>query len=437
MKIAQTGFARSAENENFARKNRAERFIIKIGGKMKKIILCMFTALIGIGIVAAKEANYADEKSEVRIQNVLAKIRRGEPVVVAALGGSITTGYSANPIAKNSWAAKTAEWFDNLAKKNNSKIVFLNEGVSGTDSAFAAVRTKNHIIENKADLVILEFSVNDMWLSPSVRNRTYEGVIRQIMNNSETAILALFLNTNDAGLPGQQKEQQKITDYYHVPHVSWKDCVLQNASAEIFNDFYDAPETVHPNNKGHDSIANCVIQKLDDYWKNLPADKKIPKPVKKLPAPALDDSYEFAQYYHKDNLKPAENDGWKEGTPRHDDWIKRGNVREGWQSNKAGGEIVFEAEGSVIGVTYCESDDFRNATAWVVFPDGTESEKVPLQCYVSYRNGYYGWAYKELFNGEKSQKCQVHVMCSKRAAADRNGKFCNITGIVVGKKQKN
>ena len=74
-----------------------------------------------------------------------------------------------------------------------------------------------------------------------------------------------------------------------------------------------------------------------------------------------------------------------------------------------------------------------NATAWVTAEDGTESEKVPLQCYVSYRNGYYGWAYRELICGEKSQKYTVHIMCSKRAAADRNGKFCNITGILVAK----
>lgn len=400
---------------------------------MKKI-LCMLTAIIGIGIVTAKEANYAEEKSEVRIQNVLAKIRHGEPVVIAALGGSITTGYNSNPIEKNSWAAKTAQWFDNLAKENNSKITFLNEGVSGTDSAFAVARTKDHIINNKVDLVILEFSVNDMWLSPSVRNRSYEGVIRQIMNNSETAVLALFLNTNDAGLPGQQKEQQKITEYYHIPYVSWKDCVLKNSNAEVFNSFYDAPETVHPNNKGHASIASFVIQKFDDYWKNLPADKKISKPVKKLPSALFDDSYEFTEYYHKDNLKPISNDGWKEGTVCHDDWKKRGNVREGWQTDKAGGEIVFEAEGSVIGVTYCESDGFRNATAWVTAPDGTESEKIPLQCYVSYRNGYYGWAYKELVKSDKVQKYKVHIMCSKRVAADRNGKFCNITGIIAGKK---
>ena len=401
---------------------------------MKKNFLFLCVLMASLSFCAAKEVNYMEEKSEVRIQNVLAKIRRGEDVTVAVLGGSITTGYNSNPLEKNSWAAKTGEWFKNLATKNKCKLTFLNEGVSGTDSAFAAARVKDHIINHNVDLVILEFSVNDLWLAPSVRNRTYEGVIRQIMNNSETAVLALFLNTKENGLPGQQSEQQKITDYYHIPFVSWKDCVLQGGTdISAFDSFYDGAETVHPNNAGHASIAKYVINTLQWYWDNLPSDKKIEKPVKKLPAPFIDNSYEFVEYYHKDNLKPVQNDGWKEGTPRHDDWVKRGNVREGWQTDKVGGEITFEVEGSVIGVTYCESDGFRNAMAWVTAPDGTESEKIPLQCYVSYRNGYYGWAYQELVKGDKVQKYTVHIMCTKRAAADRNGKFCNITGILAGK----
>ena len=406
-----------------------------MGEYMKKICLMLVCASLTLFSACAqkKGSNYMEEKSEVRIQNVLAKIRRGENVNIAVLGGSITTGYSSNPIEKNSWAARVNAWFDQIAQKSGSKITFFNEGVSGTDSAFAVARVKDHIINNNIDLVILEFSVNDLWLESNTRNKTYEGVIRQIMNGNEIAVLALFINTRDSGLPSQQKEQQPIVDYYHIPFVSWKDCILQNGSASTFDAFYDGSETVHPNNKGHESIANFIIQKLETYWKNLPADKSIPKPVKELPKAFIDDKFEFVEYYHKDNIKPLQNDGWNAGTPRHDDWVKRGNVKEGWQTDKPGAEITFEVEGSIVGVTYCESDDFRNATAWVTTEDGTESEKVPLQCYVSYRNGYYGWAYRELICGEKSQKYTVHIMCSKRAAADRNGKFCNITGILVTK----
>ena len=67
-----------------------------------------------------------NEKENVRIQNFLAKVRRGEPVTVAVLGGSITTGYNAQPISKNSWASRTETWLKDLAAKNllSSKKMF-------------------------------------------------------------------------------------------------------------------------------------------------------------------------------------------------------------------------------------------------------------------------------------------------------------------------
>ena len=147
-----------------------------------------------------------------------------------------------------------------------------------------------------------------------------------------------------------------------------------------------SPETVHPNNAGHASIAEFICKKLQGYWDVLPADKEIPAPNHTLPAPKESDKFEFVEYYHKDNIKPASNDGWEiGGTPEHDDWIVRGNVRQGWQTNKADGEITFEVEGSVIGVTYCESDQYKNASAWVSSPDGKNSDKICLNCYSEIR----------------------------------------------------
>ena len=298
---------------------------------MKKIILTIAAFFMLAGNFFAAGDNYMAEKEDVRIQNVMAKIRRGESVTIASLGGSITTGYSSNPLSVNSWSSKTEAWFKKLCAENGSKLTFLNEGVSGTDSAFAVARIQDHIIANKVDLVILEFAVNDQWLGAETRKRTYEGAIRQIMNNSETAILALFINTREnESLPSQQAEQQKICEYYHIPFVSWKDCVLKNGKKSDFKAFYDGSETVHPNNAGHASIAAFIIEKLEGIWNNLPQDKAIPSPVKALPSPLTDDAFEFVTYYHKDNIEPVTNSGWTAGgTPRHDDWIKRGNVREG------------------------------------------------------------------------------------------------------------
>ncbi len=404
--------------------------------RMRRFFLCALAAFsVAVLPLCASGDNFMEENAEVRIQNVMAKLRRGERVKIAALGGSITTGYNSNPINANSWAARTAGWFRSKAAESGCELTFANEGVSGTDSAFASVRVGDHIKAIGADMVILEFAMNDQWLDPKVRRRTYEGVIRQMMNGTDTAVLALFVNERKPPYSGQQYEQQPICEYYHIPYVSWKDCVFSANPNADFDEFFDGEESVHPNNAGHASIASFITEWLENTWRNLPPDSGIPSPVRELPVPLTDDGFEFPRYYHRDNISPVSNSGWTAGSPVHTEWVSHGQARQGWQSAEAGAEMTFELEGTSVGITYCESDQFRDAQAWVTLPDGTESPKVILNCFQANRRGYLGWAYKEIVSGAGPEKYTLHVVVSRRASKSREGKPANITGIIVtGKK---
>lgn len=398
---------------------------------MKKILIILITMMSMVFSVYSKDDSSMNEKDVIRLQNVLAKIRRGEDVKVVALGGSITTGFSASPANTKGWAGLTGTWLKELAAENNSKLTFANQGVSGTDSAIAIARLEDHVISLNPDLLLLEFAMNDQWLDPKVRQRTYESIIRKVMNNTETAVLALFVNERNAPYPSNQAEQQKICEYYQIPYVSWKDSLFESDKKASFEPFFDGTETVHPNTKGHANIASFIINKINSVWETLPQDNEIPVVEKKLPKPLTDSGFENSTYYHMGNIKPISNTGWTEGSPVHSEWVSHGKPRKGWETNVAGAEMTFEIEASSIGITYCESDQFRDVTAWVTKPDGSTSQKVPLKCFVSYRNGYYGWAYKELINSDKVEKYIVHIQCSKRAPKNAEGKFCNITGILA------
>jgi len=76
-------------------------------------------------LAAEGDTAFMAEKTEVRIQNVLAKLRRGEPVTVITLGGSITTGFAADPVNENSWAALTGKWFSEKAALTGSRLRFI------------------------------------------------------------------------------------------------------------------------------------------------------------------------------------------------------------------------------------------------------------------------------------------------------------------------
>jgi lysophospholipase L1-like esterase len=399
--------------------------------EMRKILIAAAACLLLFPLSAEGDASFMNEQPEVRIQNAFAKLRRGERLTVITLGGSITTGFAANPITENSWAALTGRWFKEKALSTGSDLHYMNEGVSGTDSAFAAVRVKDHVTAYNPDLVILEFAMNDQWLDSKVRRRTYEGVIRQIMDGTDCAILALFVNERNPPFPGQQYEQQPVCEYYHIPFVSWKDCVMADNKNTDWNSFFDGEETIHPNNAGHASIAEYITAKLESYYDMLPADGAVPVPVKQLPKALTDTGFQYVTYYSMDDIVPETNTGWQRGSPVHPEWVQHGQVKQGWQTDNPDAVMTFKITGSSIGITYCESDQFRNADAWVTKPDGSDSPHVMLECCNSIRNGYLGWAYREIVSGTNVETYTLHVAMKKRGKA---GSFANITGIAAAGK---
>lgn len=398
---------------------------------MKKITSVLFILLSVIFSLTAQEISFMDEKENARIENVMMKIKAGKDVTVAALGGSITTGYASSPINEKSWAALTGKWFKQKALENNCSLKFLNEGLSGTDSAFAAVRINDHIIKNNADLVILEFAMNDQWLEKQVRNRSYEGVIRQMMNNSERAVMALFVNERFGKQSGQQSEQEPICTHYHIPFVSWKDCMNKEyGGSPDWDKYFDGQEGVHPSNTGHAKIAEYIIQKLEEIWDSLPETNELNPVAKELPSPLTDTSYEYCIFYTNDNIEPETNTGWTKESPVHPEWPSRGNAKKGWSTKTENAEITFRIKAKGINVLYAESDGFRDCEAWVTDAEGNDSKKVKMACAQASRKGYLGWAAHEVINGKEEKEYILHVSCPKRRKTDQ-GKPCNIIGFIV------
>ena len=71
--------------------------------------------------------------ADARLQAVMHKLAAGEPVRLAVIGGSITTGYAAQPPRERGWAAL-------LATSLGPRVTLVNAGLSGTDSAAAVQR---------------------------------------------------------------------------------------------------------------------------------------------------------------------------------------------------------------------------------------------------------------------------------------------------------
>lgn len=87
-----------------------------------------------------------------RIQRVLARARRGEPMTMAVIGGSITAGAMASA-PTNSYGNRVADWWRQAFPK--AEIKFVNAGIGATGSDYGAFRARRDLLSHRPDFVIV------------------------------------------------------------------------------------------------------------------------------------------------------------------------------------------------------------------------------------------------------------------------------------------
>jgi len=390
---------------------------------MGKLLLMILA--ISITACSSTSVRSGQQDQFIRLQNCMAKLRGGGTISVVTLGGSITTGYQAQPPEAAGWAGLVNNWLKEKAGETGGTVEFRNSGASGTDSAFASVRAGDHALAYKPDLVIVEYAVNDQWLNSRVRRRSFEGVIRQLLDQFPHRAL-IILALNEKGSPGKStfREQAEIGRHYHIPVLAWADWV----NPSEWNNFFTDKETIHPNNEGHASIASGIINLLKDAW-----DPHQAGPVKTpLPHPLF--SAEFQNVKFIDSTDAAaiiKNTGW-ESKPAilPDEWSSRGGKPiYGWTTADPRANISIRVKGKSVGVLFAESSQFFNSLAWLEDTDGnTKSAKIIIKNYVNYRTGYYGYAYAEIADNLDPSK--EHILRIGVNSGAKSGASAHIIGVV-------
>ncbi|MDR0556741.1 MAG: SGNH/GDSL hydrolase family protein [Treponema sp.] len=361
-----------------------------------------------------------------RLQQAMMKLRQGETISVVSIGGSITSGHQAAPPDSAGWSGLVNLWWQAKAKETGGKINCHNSGVSGTDSVFASIRVKDHALAYNPDVVFVEFAMNDQWLSARVRQRSYEGVLRQLLNDSERAVVLLAVN--EKGDPGKsaRADQEKIGDHYGLPTLAWADWV----NPADWDRHFSGSETIHPNNEGHADIARGVIRYLDAAWNSLPS--KILPIDTTLPEPLVSAEFQNVRLIGGNDVGYLASDiassGWtakKAILP--DEWKKSGGGDIiGWTTNDPNADIAIKVTGKSVGVLFVESDQFRNGEAWLEEIDAWWS----INSYVSYRNGYYGYAYAEIADNLEAGKEYTLHLYAEEDDEEREGASIDVIGVI-------
>jgi len=272
-----------------------------------------------------------------RVQHVLAKARQGEPVVVAAIGGSITAGARASTEA-NRWGNLVAQWWRERFPK--TKIDFINAGIGATGSNIAAHRASAQLLRYHPDFVVAEFAVNDP--NNQEAAETLEGLVRQVLSQpNQPGMMLLFTMNNQGG--NAQEWHSKVGAHYGLPMVSFRDALWPEIEAGRMKWEDVEGDEVHPNDRGHKYCADFVTAVLDAALAKLPDDKDLP-PIPPLPKPLISDVFEHATFFNAETITPTLNEGWKT--------VEAWPFGKCWEAEAPGSALEFEVEGTAISVVY-------------------------------------------------------------------------------------
>jgi len=315
----------------------------------------------------------ATGQAEPRLQAVMKRLEAGEPITLATLGGSITTGYAAQPPREKGWAAL-------LARSLGPKVKLVNAGISGTDSAAGVQRLQAQVLDKSPDLVIVEFGVNDQWLDPAVRGSSYEAILRRLLTAKQPpAVVVLGLTQQGNQARDAVDLQLKLAAHYGLTALDfgrWMQARVESGQ-DRWAALYDEP--VHPNGTGHQRIALALAETLRAASRT-PASAAAP-----LPAPIHGHAHEFTRLLAGDTLKPYQLHGFERGGDVHPEWTGQ---QPGWVSKADDAEARFLVYGSEVDVFHAESEHYRNLEARV-----DDGPWVTLRGHVPERKGYLGWHY--------------------------------------------
>ena len=276
-----------------------------------------------------------------RLERALAKARRGEEVVVAVIGGSITGGAVATTV-ETRWGNRVAQWWRDTFPAAQIRLV--NAGIGATGSDIGAHRAQAHLLDHRPDFVVIEYAVNDSIIPHP--GETLEGLVRQVLKQPQQPAAMQLFTMNNQG-QNVQAAHETVGRHYGLPMVSYRDALWPEIEAGRLAWDDVGGDEVHPNDRGHQYCADFVTAVLEGVLAALPPDADL-RAVPPLPPPCISDVFEYATILNADSVTPTVNEGW---TVDRDPAF--GSLfGPPWRADKAGSRLEFEIEGTALSVLF-------------------------------------------------------------------------------------
>jgi lysophospholipase L1-like esterase len=305
----------------------------------------------------AQEAAPDELSARGGLPNFFGKLRRGEAVRIAYVGGSIT--------AADGWRPMTFEWFQE--QYPDATVTHVDAAHSGTSSDLACFRLKRDCLHHSPDMLFIEYGVNDSAASTEWIYRGIEGIIRQARRANPMVDICIVYTLREDMVKGIQEGKfphtyeamEIIADHYDLPSIRMGMEVvrLEKEGKLLFKGEY--PETdaekaelgdrilfscdgVHPLREGHALYRDAVARAMK---KMGPLGEPGPAP---LPEPFREDNFEYVQPTSLSQVGLS--NGWQKLDPATHPIAKRFQVKlpELWFAEKPGESITVRFKGTSI-----------------------------------------------------------------------------------------
>ncbi len=205
-----------------------------------------------------------------RLRRKVEQAEAGEKTTVAYIGGSITEGNGLDTC----YAKRSYNYFAQTFGKGNN-VSYVNAGLSGTSSVVGLMRAQNDILKKNADIIFIEFSVNDH--PEEIYKKSFESLVKQCLSQpNDPAVIILI--TRAKGGYSMQEQMVKVGQNFNVPILSM-DTALTKAfeSGTLKKEDYYSDE-YHPHAAGNALISDCISYFYRQALKteNMSAEYTIP-----------------------------------------------------------------------------------------------------------------------------------------------------------------
>jgi lysophospholipase L1-like esterase len=274
-------------------------------------------------VEAARLRGYRNERKSPRFRNFMCKLLSGKPTNVVLFGGSVSNGNGLKHQVEMRFSKQLERWLQTEFPvkqepgKPKQEHRVLNKAVGATDSCFLA-RTLPMRMANtgdmmqgadgtlgsfeKADLVILEFGVNDLQsalgLNTLPRNlyemlqsdvlACMEAVVQQLLNAKDELAILFFEYTSGKLWDAVTAEavHELIADRYGLPLVSYRKSVFPEiangthiSNCHFKDSEYGTPYPMDESIRGHIDCNNRFKYFQKDGFGALQLDGTHPSPV--------------------------------------------------------------------------------------------------------------------------------------------------------------